>query len=53
MRKFQIRLIADDEVKELVAVANNIAEIQLLLKNRYVLAHYQAITIKTEEPAAR
>ena len=48
MRKFKIRLIADDEIKELIAVANNIAEIQVLLKKRYVLTNYQAITIRTQ-----
>ena len=48
MRKFKIRLISDDEIKELIAVAHNIAEIQALLKKRYVLSDYQAITIRTQ-----
>ena len=48
MKKFKIRLIADDEVKELIAVANNLSEIQKLLKSRYQLDNYNAITIKPE-----
>ncbi|MDY5577133.1 MAG: hypothetical protein SPF70_06600 [Lachnospiraceae bacterium] len=48
MRRFEIRLIADDEVKELVAIANNISEIHKLLKTRYTLNNYIAITIKTQ-----
>ena len=48
MRRFEIRLIADDEVKELVAIANNISEIHKLLKTHYTLNNYIAITIKTQ-----
>lgn len=48
MKKFRIRLIADDEVKELIAIANNLTELQKLLKNRYTLDNYNAITIKAE-----
>ena len=51
MKKFKIRLIADDEVKELIAVANNLSEIQKLLKNRYNLDNYTAITIFTKAAA--
>ena len=49
MKKFKIRLIADDEVKELIAVANNLSEIQKLLRNRYQLDNYSAITIKPQK----
>ncbi len=48
MKRFEIRLIAEDEIKELIAVANNLAEIQKLLKNRYHLEKYHAITIKMQ-----
>lgn len=48
MKRFKIRLITDDEIKELVAVANSFAEIQKLLKTRYQLERYRAISIKTE-----
>lgn len=48
MKKFKIRLVADDEVKELIAVANNLSEIQNLLKKRYTLDNYNAITIKPQ-----
>lgn len=48
MKKFKIRLVAEDEVKELIAVANSFAEIQKLLKTRYPLERYLAITIKAQ-----
>ncbi len=48
MRRFKIRLIADDEIKELVAVAHNFAELQILLKKNYVLSNYRAIMIRTQ-----
>lgn len=47
MRKFQIRLISEEEIKELVAVANNFSELQKLLNANYTLQNYTAISIKT------
>ena len=49
MKEFKIRLIAEDEVKELIAIANNFSDLQKLLKSRYSLDDYLAITIKTRQ----
>ncbi len=48
MQRFEIRLVSEDEIKVLIAVANNMSEILKLLKNKYTLNHYKAITIKPE-----
>lgn len=46
MRKFKIRLIANDEEKELIAMANSFSDVQKLLKRRYTLDNYTAMIIK-------
>lgn len=51
MKEFKIRLIAEDEVKELIAIANNFTDLQKLLKSRYSLDDYLAITHKNQTKA--
>ena len=47
MQKFKIRLVTEDEEKELIAMANTFSDLQKLLRSHYTLNNYQSMTIHT------